>query len=151
MEGWVIPLTFVSATGNLTQIYPAWAAAGTAPGSAVLGDQIRQPIEGQLFSLQIQTDGSNAGTIEIWDINGADVGADVSSGTTITNTQKNTAVTAGIAKLIYTQNFIASPETPFNMGYKSFQKGLAARFVGAAGACTLNLTVDGGYRYITKL
>lgn len=151
MEGWVVGLSAVTSTGNLTQLYPAFASAGVAPGAAVLGDQIRQPTEGTVFSLQVQTDGTNGGIIELWDINGADAGADVSSGTTITNTQKNTLVTAGKAKLIYSQNFLATPETPIYMGYKGFQKGLAARFVGGAGTCTVNVVVKGGVRKITKL
>lgn len=150
MEGWVCPLTFALSTGNITQLYPAWAAAGDAyPGSS--GDSIRQPTEGQVFSLQIQTDGTNGGTLELWDINGLDAGVDVSSLTAITNAQKNTLVTLGKAKLIYSQNFLATPETPINMGYKSFQHGLAARFIGSAGLCTLNLVVNGGYRYVDKL
>lgn len=153
MEGWVCPVAATAAdgSGDLTQLYPAWAAAGVNPAVATLGQQIRQPIEGQVFSLQIQTDGTNGGVFELWDINGFDAGVDVSSGTTITNAQKNTLVSARKAKLIYSQNFIASPETPINMGYKGFQKGLAARFRSSGGTMTANLVVDGGYRYIDSL
>jgi hypothetical protein len=150
MEGWVVELTGVGATGDVTQLYPAWAAAGAVPGSATLGDQIRQPIEGQITNLQIRTDGTNGGIIELYDINGADAGADVSSLTAITDAQLDAAIAAGTAKLIYTQNFISSPETPINMGWKGFSKGLAARNVGS-GLCYLNMVVNGGYRYITKL
>lgn len=150
MEGWVVQLTGVAANGDVTQLYPAWAAAGANPGTAVLGDQIRQPIEGQITNLQIRTDGTNGGIIELYDINGAEAGANVSSAAVITDAQLDAAITAGTAKLIYTQNFIASPETPINMGWKGFLKGLAARYVGS-GFCYLNMVVNGGYRYIDKL
>lgn len=150
MEGWVVTLTGVAADGNVTQLYPAWAAAGANPAVATLGQQIRQPIEGQVISLQIRTDGTNGGVIELYDINGTQAGANVSSAAVITDTQLDAAIAAGNAKLIYTQNFIASPETPINMGWKGFQKGLAARYVGS-GFCDLNLVINGGYRYIDKL
>jgi hypothetical protein len=151
MEGWVVDLAFVASNGNLTQLYPAWCSAGINPATATNGQLIRQAIEGILYNVQVQTDLTNAGIIEIWDINGADAKADVSSATVITDAQKNTLVTAGQAKLVYSQNFIASPETPFNAYPRSFQHGLAARFVGAAGSIKLNLVVAGGYRKTEKL
>lgn len=151
MERWVCALTGVAADGNVTQLYPAWAATATAPASATNGQQIRNPTSGILWQLQVKTDGANAGVIELYDINGIERGIDVSSAAVITDTQLDAAIAAGDAKLIYSQNFIATPETPFNLGVAAFQKGLAARFVAAAGACTLNLTVDGGYRYTTKV
>lgn len=153
MEGWVVALTAVADNnGNLTQLYPPYAAAGAA-APFTSGATIRQPTEGQIYSLQIQTDGTNGGILELWDISGLEVGADVSSATAITNTQKNAGVSAGVAKLIYSQNFDSDPITPINMGYKGFMKGLAARLItsGGTGGCNLNITVNGGFRYITKL
>lgn len=152
MERWTAALTAVAdETGNVTQLYPTWCSAGTNPAVAANGDLIRTPCEGILYSLQIKTDGTNGGYIQIYDISGIEIGVDVSSAAAITAAQLNAAITAGQAKKIYDQNFQAAPDTPIGIGYSSFQKGLAARFVSAAGACTLNLTTSGTYRKTTKV
>lgn len=107
------------------------------------------PTEGQLIALQVATDGTNAGTIELYDINGNDLGINVSSAAAITDSQLDAAVTANKAKLILVQNFSGSGLTPWApVGPASFMKGLAARAVGATGTCTLNMVVHGGYRYL---
>lgn len=151
MERWVCPVSIGLADADVKQLYPAWAAAGTNPATATNGQQIRTPIEGILFSLQLMTDGTNSGILELYDISGIEIGADVSSATAITDTQLDAAITAGKAKLIYNQNFLSSPTVPLGLGYAAFQKGLAARAVGATGTVTLNLVVEGGYRYTTKV
>ncbi len=150
MEGWVVPLTGVAANGNVTQAYPAWAPAGANPAVATLGQQLRGAIEGICYSLQIATDGTNGGIIQLYDINGAKAGINVSSATAITDAQLLAMIASGDAKLIYVQNFISTPETPINMGVRAFQFGLGLRYVGS-GSCTANLVVTGGYRYTTKL
>ncbi len=106
-----------------------------------------------MHSLQIETDGTNGGIIEIWDVNADDLGVDVSSSLTPTFTNANLVSLQALnrAKLIYTQNFAATGITPPTTGYRTFQHGLAGRFVGAAGACTLNLVVAGGFRLTTKV
>lgn len=151
MEGWTQSLAAVTASGNLEQLYPSWAPAGVDPASATTGQQLRGPVEGKVWSLQLQTDGTNAGIIELWDVNGADAGANVSSTNVITNAQLVALQALGKAKLMYSQNFIASPETPITMGVKAFQHGLAARFVGLAGTLGVNLTVSGGFRLTDKI
>lgn len=152
MEGWSgISLSAVTSTGNLTQLYPTWAPTGIAKASATNGQQIKTPCEGILHQVQVKTDGTNGGTIEIWDLNGDDAGADVSSATTVTNAQLTTLQSMGLAKLIYSQNFQAAPTTPFGTGFRPFQRGLAARFVAASGSCDLNLVVGGGFRLTTKV
>lgn len=76
---------------------------------------------------------------------GLDVGADVSSSDVITNTQLVAALAAGKAKLIWSQNFAASPSTPAPWSLAmGFMKGLAARYVGS-GLCYVNVTAEGGY------
>lgn len=152
MERWVCPVSATTAsTGNWTQLYPSWAPAGVDPAAATNGQQIRKPVEGVLFSLQLQTDGTNAGVIELYDASGADAGADVSSATTVTQAQLTALIARGLAKQIYSQNFIASPETPINLGYAAFQRGLLARFAGSAGSVNLNLSVEGGFYLTTKV
>jgi hypothetical protein len=152
MEAWSgISLGFVAAAGNVTQLYPTWCAAGVDPAAATNGQQIRQPTAGVLYSLQVETDGTNGGIIEIWDVSGADAGADVSSATTITDAQLDALAARGLAKLIYSQNFAASGLTPPTAGPRTIMRGLAARFVGSAGVCKLNLVVNGGFRFTTKV
>ena len=107
------------------------------------------PCEGQLISLQVATDGTNALILELYDISGLEIDVDVSSLTAITDSQLDAAVTAGKAKLIFIQNVAGSGLTPFApVGPARIMKGLAARAVGSAGTCTLNMVVQGCYRYI---
>lgn len=147
-EGWVCDLTGVAATGVVTQLFPAWCSVGTAKSTATPGQFVREPTSGELTGLQIQTDSTNGGIIELYDMNGADAGAEVSSATSITNAQLVAALAAGTAKLVYRQNFEAAGLTPPSIGYIRFLKGLAARYVSASGTCSLNLKVSGGYRKI---
>ncbi len=149
MDRWVVTTSLVSSTGDVQQLYPNYAPTGTAPSGATPADEVRHPTEGQLIALQVASDGTNGGTLELYDINGIDLGIDVSSGTTITNTQLTTALAANKAKLILKQNFAGSGLTPWAaVGPASFMKGLAARAVGVTGTCDLNLVVHGGYRYL---
>lgn len=149
MDRWTVDLTMVTATGNVTQLYPDYAAAGTNPATATVAQQVRMPTEGQLIALQVASDGTNAGILELYDINGHDLGIDVSSTNVITDAQLDAAIAAGKAKRILVQNFAGSGLTPWApVGPASFMKGLAARAVSNAGTCTLNLVVHGGYRYL---
>lgn len=151
MERWVCPLTIVAATGNLTQLYPQWATAGINPATATSGQQVRYPCEGKMTSLQCFTDGTNAFTLELYDISGMELGADVSSAAVITNAQLVAALAAGKAKLIFKQNIAGNGLTPMTpVGPAGFMKGIAARAwnVGPTGTCELNLSVEGGYRYL---
>lgn len=145
-EGWVsASLGFVAANGNVTQLYPPWCSTGVDPATATNAQMVRTPSSGELISCQVETDGSNAGVIELYDINGIELGIDVSSGTTITDAQLDAAIAAGHAKLIYSQNVVATGITPPSCGYRKILHGLAARFVGAAGACRLNIVSSGLY------
>lgn len=146
MEGWGgITLTATTSSGNLTQLYPNWLAAGNALPIAP-GGTLRQPRGGRIGQVSIQTDNADGGTIELWDITGIDYPADVSSGNTITNAQLLTLKTLGKAKLVWSQNFAANPASPAPWSLAmGFMKGLAARFIASAGSCNLNLIVEGGY------
>lgn len=149
MDRWVVDLSIVAASGDVTQCYPTYAAAGVNPATATVAQQVRKPCEGQLISLQVASDGTNAGILELYDINGVDLGIDTSSATAITDAQLDAAIAANKAKLILVQNFAGSGLTPWaSVGPASFMKGLAARAVGAAGTCKLNMVVHGGYRYL---
>ncbi len=149
MDRWVCALSIGVATADAQQLYPAWAAAGTDPATATPSQQVRQPCEGQLVALQVCSDGTQPGTLELYDISGHELGVNVSSATAITDTILDTAIAAGNAKLILKQNFAGSGLTPWApVGPASFMKGLAARVVGSSGTCDLNLVVHGGYRYL---
>lgn len=148
MEPWVVTLTAVASNGDITQLYPANATAGVDPASAVIGDQIRRPTEGMLQSVQLKTDGTNGGVIEIWDVSGHDGGINVSSAATLTDTQVSALISAGKARILASQNFAGDASTPaINIGPRQFIHGLAARFSnsGPTGTLTLNLAVRGGY------
>lgn len=156
-DAWVIDLTAVAATGNVQQLYPVWVSAGVNPATALNAQLIRRPLQGALHSIQIKSNGANGGTIEIWDIDGISLGIDVSSATTITNAQLTAAITAGKAKLIWTESYASSVGTPpMNAAgiYRAFQHGLAARYSnddaapGPQGICTLNLVVSGGFEKV---
>ena len=154
MESWVITLTGVAANGNVTQLYPAKCTAGTAVASATNSQQIRQRTNGTLYNVQIKTDGSTAGALELYDIDGNQGGADVSSATTITDTQLDALIASGDASLIFDQNFASTPTTPITVSPRGFMKGLAGRYVqsgGTGGTITINLVVSGGYRKTTKV
>lgn len=147
-EAWSgISLSGVAADGDLKQLYPTWMSAGVQKGggSDTPGALIRKPYHGVLHSIQVKTDSSNGGTIEIWDVDASKGGVDVSSADTITDAQLDALVTRGLAKLIYEQDFVASDgaATPSAPGRK-FAWGLAARFVAGSGSCELNLVVSGG-------
>ncbi len=151
MDRWVVPLTNVTSTGNVTQCYPSWAPVGQVPATATTGQLIRKPCEGQLESLQVMTDGTNAVVLELYDISGADLGADVSSLTVITNAQLVAALAAGTARLIFQQNIAGSGLTPIAaLGPAGFVKGLAARAVSSTGTCSLNMAVHGGFRLLER-
>lgn len=149
MDRWVVPLTMTSATGDVQQLYPDYATAGTNYLTATPSQQVRQPCEGQLISLQVASDGTNGGVLQVYDISGITLGINVSSATAITDTQLSAAIAAGKAKLMIEQNFAGSGLTPWApVGPAGFTKGLAARAVGVTGTCKLNMVVHGGYRYI---
>lgn len=152
MESWQVSLTAVASNGNVTQLYPTHCPAGVDPSTANAGDQIRRPCEGTLYSLQAKTDGTNGGTVELWDISGHDSGIDVSSAATLTNAQMAALVTAGLAKKMYEQNVVADGTTPISVGPRGFIHGLAARFSnsGPTGTCELNLVVRGGFVLTTQ-
>lgn len=147
MTPWVITLNAVLQTGNLTQLYPASCSAGS--GASTSGTEVRQPCEGVLVNCQVEPDGVNGGEIQLWDVNGADAGADVNTGTTITDTQLNTLIAAGKARQIYGQKFSGSSGARLAIAYGvSIMHGIAARYINpptgsATGTLDLNLVVSG--------
>ena len=152
MEGWAgVSLTIGVATADLKQLYPTYAAVGVDPATATTGQQMRRPCEGTLLTLQVETDSVTSGTLELYDISGLEVGANVSSLAAITNAQLVAGLADGRAKLIFRQTFAGSGLSPWEMvGPRGFMKGLAARAIGGAGVCYLNMTVRAGFEYTTK-
>lgn len=150
-EAWSgITVTSVAATGDLKQLYPTFCTPGVAKAGSTPGQLLRRPMQGALHSIQVKPDGANGGTIELWDVDGGDAGADVSSLDVITNAQLVALVAQGRAKLIYRQDFagtIGSGPTNAAGIYRTFVKGLAARMYDdtPVGNCELNLVVTGGF------
>ena len=66
-DSWVVALTAANATtGSIVQLFPTWAPTGVDPFSShAAGSQIRRPVEGILENVQIQSDGTNGGVIEV--------------------------------------------------------------------------------------
>ena len=148
MMGWAdITLAAVTDnTGDLTQLYPTVCTVGT--GATTMGTQVRVPREGTLASLQVEPDGINGGEIEIWDINGADAGADVNTAAAITNAQLLALQALGQAKILYSQKFAGGSGARLAVSFGTpFVHGLAGRYInaGAVGTCALNIVADGGF------
>lgn len=158
-DAWVIDTTAVFPAGNVQQLYPVWATPGVAKAGSLNGQLLRKTSEGAVHSIQVKTDGVNGGTLELYDIDGETWGADVSSGTTITNAQLTAALAVNQAKLIYSISFAGTvgslPSSGATIVGRGFLHGLAARFSNgvdpgtpAAGVVTLNLVVSSGQRKV---
>ena len=143
-----LSLSAVVATGNLKQLYPASASAGT--GAGTMGCLIRCPMGGVVTNINIESDGTNGGDIEVWDIDGSDAGANVDSLDVITNAQLVAMLASGKARLMWSQSFAGSQVAPKVMAISmNFQHGIASRYSNApagvpTGTCNINLIVDGG-------
>lgn len=156
-EAWVIAITATGQTanvntGNAVQLFPAWVPAGVTKAGSTNGQLIRRAMQGAVHSIQIEPDGTNGGTIQLYDMDASLDGADVSSGTTVTNAQivAALAATPPRAKLIFEQTFAGTVGSGFVNApgvFRGFMKGLVGRFGngGPTGQCTVNLVVDGGY------
>ena len=145
MTPWVIQLNAVLANGNLTQLYPDSCTAGS--GATTSGTLKRSPCEGVLVNAQVEPDGVNGGELQLWDINGADAGADVDTTNVITNAQLLAMIAAGKARAIYGQKFSGATGSRLAIAYGvTIMHGIAARYVNAAGTLELNLVVGGGCR-----
>lgn len=153
MSSFVIQLSAVTSTGNITQIYLPDVTAGDGTGAS--GSQKRSPAAGWLFQAEVMPDGINGGTIEIWDLSGEDCGADVDTGVIITDAQKNVAaaLTPSKARLIYTQVFAGSGTADNRAEFivprgVRINFGLAARFIGGAGSCKVNFDVEDCFKKV---
>ena len=72
----------------------------------------------------------------------------MSSGTAITNTQYNSLVSSGKAKLIWEQNFGSTAGSPIIWTWnQSFVRGLGARYIGS-GTCSLSIIGEGGFQWM---
>lgn len=146
MNPWAgISLTATTATGNLQQLFPTYFPAGSA--ATTPGSLRRKTANGTLLSAQVETDGILGGILQLWDIAGDWAGANINTATTITNAELVAAQAAGRAHLIWEQNFTGSSGASLKgTSPRTFMFGLAARFIGSGGTCSLNLSVDGGCR-----
>lgn len=158
MEGYgPTALTGTTSTGVVTQIYPNWIryiddkGTNTQVGHALpvpAGGLLRRPVGGRIGQVSVETDATDGGIMQLFDISGLDTLDDVSSGTTITNASLVASLANGRAKLIWEQNFAASPGAPIIWNWtQGFLRGLAARFVGS-GTCSLNVIGEGGFQFL---
>ncbi len=152
MTPFVVTLSAVGTTGNATQIFYDTMTAGQAISNTP-GRQYREAMHGVLHALEVEPDGSDGGTLQIWDLNGRDGGADVNLGSVVTNAQIAAAIAAGKGRLIYEQKFTGTTGTTVRSvrgAAMPFQHGLVARFsMGTpAGSCKLDLMTSGLCRKI---
>ena len=142
---WTTTLTGVAANGNVTQLYPDFCTAGAGAGTQ--GEQVRRPAGGTISNIMVSGDGTNSGTLELYDITGISEGADVDTAATITNAQ----LVAALAKSPPTARKIAdvpiagTDHVPIwrpGGTAPTVQQGLAGRFV-SSGDCTLNIVATG--------
>lgn len=159
-EAWVVPVSATSNsgtanTGNGVQLYPPWVGAGVAKATSTNGQLLRRAMQGAIHSIQVEPNGTDGGTIQLYDMDGSLEGADVSSLTAVTNAQivAALAATPPRAKLIFEQTFSGTVGSGFVNApgvYRGFMKGIVARFgnTAATGSCTLNLVCDGGYMVV---
>jgi len=148
MTPWTKRLTAVASNGNLTQLYPDFCTAGAAAGTQ--GEAVRRPTGGTISQLVVSGDGANAGTLELYDMDGTTEGANVDSAATVSNAQ----LVAALAKSPPTAKLIAKvllagtdQLTVFRAGSAGAPclRGLVARFsnAGPTGTCDLNLSATG--------
>lgn len=139
---------FVGAAGVVTQLFPVGCAAGVSTTTyppAAPGGLVRRACQGRYRKLDITGDGVNSGTVELWDVAGLDRGAsnNVNSGGI---TMTDAYVTAN-GTLIAKRQIVGTGGTSFTENDTDipFSKGLAIRFVAAAGNISVSPDVEGGF------
>lgn len=160
-QAWgAVPVNNVlSTTGNLTQLFPTYYAAGT--GSSSQGTAIRSCTDGKLLRVDINPSDSVGGRLELWDIAGQTFGAsgvNTNLYTQLTEAYRSAQATLGQAKLMWSIDFKGDSAN----ATKTFatptpvMRGLAARFIYAdaaenSKAIQLNLVVEGCAIYIDQI
>lgn len=145
MTPWSVRVTATAPDGNLTQLYPDFCTAGAAAGTQ--GELVRRPTEGTIGELTVSGDGTNAGTIELYDMDGNSEGADVDSAATITNANLVAALAASPprAKLIKKVKIAGTDQlTVVRAGSAGTpcMKGLVARFSMSQPTGTVDININ---------
>lgn len=143
----------VASNGVATQLFPTTiansACTSTATYPPAAAGKIRRPTSGTLRSMEVTSDRTNAGVLELWDVAGQDRGAsnNVNSGGDTMTDAYLSANGRLIAKINIDPAGGAGVPLSWNLGDLHFSKGLAARFVngGPTGAVFLAPDVDGGF------
>ena len=157
METWGNPITVSNgaADGDLKQLYPDWATAGT--GATTAGTKRRIPTEGTLYHCQVFPSSAQGGIFELWDIGGEPEGAtnNTDTGTAITDAYLQAKIARNKAKLIWRIGFKGDDGLTTKTWWQKIPvtHGLAARFINTdVGAGTANITLSiaasGCYRKI---
>lgn len=144
MTPWHKELTAVASDGVITQMFPTFCDSG--PGAGTQGELVRRPMEGVISELTVSGDGTNAGTIELWDASGDDVTAKkMDQGETITNAEMATLVAAGSAKKLGQWTVAGTDQlTIYRAGGTGAVclKGLMARFSNAGPTGTIDVSIN---------
>lgn len=148
----VLVANVVSATGDLTQLFPAFATAGA--GTLLRGELVRKTCEGVLYRVDVDPSDAVGGYFELWDVAGQPFGAtnNINTQTQLTNTYVAAEQAAGRARMIWRTDFKGdSGLTTKTFATRTvFNQGLAGRFVNAIDAVgtkniAVNIVAEGGY------
>ena len=141
----------VASNGNATQLYPTSipTTVSTTTYPPAGGGLVKRPTEGSLIKLHISTDGTNGGTLEIWDVAGVDRGSSNNTNNSILLTD---AWLQANGKLIDSLQITGTStagnyEATLNMEHIQFNQGLALRFwnVDIDGVITVAPYINSGF------
>lgn len=144
-------------SGDLTQLFPAYATAGS--GSSAAGTLVRKCQEGVLYRVDVDPSDAVGGFVELWDLGGRPYDFsqgggtnNINTGTTLKNAYLTAEQTAGRARMIWRTDFKgdAGLTTKTFATRVPFGQGLAARFVDSVDAVgtkniTINIVAEGGF------
>lgn len=144
-------------TGDLTQLFPAFATVGS--GATTAGTLVRKCQEGVLYRVDVDPTDAVGGVLELWDLGGrpydfAQGGGNnnINTGTTLKNAYLTAEQTAGRARMIWRTDFKgdAGLTTKTFATRVPFGQGLAARFIDAVDAVgtkavIINVIAEGGF------
>lgn len=142
----------VSATGDSTQLFPAFATPGA--GTLLRGELVRKTCEGILYRVDVDPSDAVGGYFELWDVAGQPFGAsnNINTGTALTNAYLVAEQAAGRARMIWRTDFKGdSGLTTKTFATRTvFNQGLAGRFVDTIDAVgtknvAVNVVAEGGY------
>lgn len=144
----VITIAAVGAGGVATQLFPQYlpATVSTAVWPPATAGEVRRPTAGKTENIFTDTDGTNGGVVELWDVAGQ-----ISGVTNNVNDQvflTDAYLTANGRKL-YEFRVVGNADMPYDLlmaiDHLEFSNGLAMRFLANAGTIKVTPMCELGY------